>query len=453
MSPLYTKPYHGQIDWTTWGDSLDATVRDHETRLTDTERGGVQAGTNGLSLYSTNTQTQNGGLAPVESPAKTFTYTIPAGSPAGSRRSESWWGSLPAQPALAYRRHPYEGYILPRCGDIVRHRFTVTPTLGAAGLAAGNWHILGQWKQGNWHNPLLTLGVTDGRWRLAGGAGYPADPADATRFNWEWNVDLGVYVDGATVTWEIESLCHTDPSIGWVTVRRDGVIQSGTRMNGTNPTVTLDQWKPVNHLGNSPATAYTHTEEIFIRNGLYCGGTAQATDQQSVICSSPNIHVMTTTPTPGVADRRLRVERTVTLSADVASSSTTPAQIAGLSTGVLLDNGLYEVDVDIVFMSAATGTGLSLGLLWPAQAAGAATVVVPVASGSQTANAAASGVYATGSGVASASAPYRAGIRAILRISGGGMASAIVPSFASCAAGSAVTVLAGSMLRWRWVGM
>lgn len=34
---LTTKPAAG-ANWTTWGDSLDATVRDHETRIITTEQ-------------------------------------------------------------------------------------------------------------------------------------------------------------------------------------------------------------------------------------------------------------------------------------------------------------------------------------------------------------------------------------------------------------------------------
>jgi hypothetical protein len=138
----------------------------------------------------------------------------------------------------------------------------------------------------------------------------------------------------------------------------------------------------------------------------------------------------------------------VRLDADVASTATTFADATGLSFAV--DAGAdYLIEAFLVYTSAATTTGINLGVNGPASPAGvvgewqaytSATAVL-----SRRFQAYNQGTATTG--VQTANAADYAQLTAMFR--NGATAGTFILRFASEVSGSAITLKAGSFLRWQ----
>jgi len=143
---------------------------------------------------------------------------------------------------------------------------------------------------------------------------------------------------------------------------------------------------------------------------------------------------------------------TVKLSSDATSSSVTPSA-AGLGF-VPAAGKSYEMQARLLIRSAAIATGVQIGLSGPAgglvdgaylvespnSAAALAVRTAPIVAGN--------GPLAAATGVAVANTSYLARIDATL-VMGAGASGALDVIFASEVAGSAVTLRAGSLLRFR----
>lgn len=140
----------------------------------------------------------------------------------------------------------------------------------------------------------------------------------------------------------------------------------------------------------------------------------------------------------------------LTLASDQTSTSVTAADVTGLQTGALAA-GLYEVEGVLLVQSAATTTGVQIGLAWGAASAGAFKVSVPIsATADVLAHITAGGQKALGTAVAAVATSYPVTIKGTLRVPAGGLASpGLRPTVNSEVASSQVTVKADSWLRYR----
>lgn len=132
--------------------------------------------------------------------------------------------------------------------------------------------------------------------------------------------------------------------------------------------------------------------------------------------------------------------------ANQTNSTTTLADCTDLDTGVL-PAGLYVLEAYLLVQTAATTTGIQIGLAYPAQAVGAFNVDVP---NSATAAVLVKGRLtdqkAAGTGIGVANAGYLARITGLFRVTGT-MASGIKVRFNSEIATSNAIIMADSILR------
>lgn len=136
---------------------------------------------------------------------------------------------------------------------------------------------------------------------------------------------------------------------------------------------------------------------------------------------------------------------TVKLTADLAAStSTTLANAAGLSLAVTAGT-YYSFDFVVLFQSAATTTGLRLGLTCPAFTVYSARVGIPVAAdgvaGDLQGWLTTSGDSVLGTGVQAITTTYAATIRGVILPSASGT---LQVQYASEVSGSGVTIKQGS---------
>lgn len=147
---------------------------------------------------------------------------------------------------------------------------------------------------------------------------------------------------------------------------------------------------------------------------------------------------------PGVACRLAE------LGGAQVSSSTSLADVSGLAMNMAA-NGVYQIECEVTFQSAAATTGLNLGLSTPSGARNMVEIVVPIdsnASATALRTIFPNGATATnagnviGTGVTAANTNQTARISGIVR--NGATAGPCHIQFASEVAGSAVTIQAGS---------
>lgn len=165
-------------------------------------------------------------------------------------------------------------------------------------------------------------------------------------------------------------------------------------------------------------------------------------------------------PVPGGTDAGTLIVRpgaggdgwtTIVASADESNSSTTAASHATLRVPTSIADGTYELQSLIRFQSAATTTGFQPGLVYPAQVTASYRVDVPIsATAIVSMHAGASAQYAAGTAVGAVATFYLATIWGVF-VKSGTMLTALALSYKSEIASSAVTVKAGSVLRWRKV--
>ncbi|MDO5663199.1 MAG: heparin lyase I family protein, partial [Brachybacterium sp.] len=196
-------------------------------------------------------QAQGGGSAPVCA-NNTWVYDLPAtNAPATVRRTETHWGT--GNSVVQYRE-----------GQTVTHEAVYAGTLGAAGQADNDWHVLwqlhGPFKDGSWPGPALGLNVRNGQLRLGGGAGHP-DHSWARR-NYEWVRPIATWTDGKPVRVRVQTYLSSDPARGWVSAWVDG-------------RQVLNQWRPTSYSGGlRPGTFYRGMDYVASRDGLYRGTQA-----------------------------------------------------------------------------------------------------------------------------------------------------------------------------------
>ena len=141
---------------------------------------------------------------------------------------------------------------------------------------------------------------------------------------------------------------------------------------------------------------------------------------------------------------------TLVKSADQTNNTVTLADVTDLDTGVIAA-GLYEVEALLLVQTAATTTGIQIGLAYPAQVVGAFNIDVPNSATAEILRKGRlTGEKASGTGVGVANTSYLARIRGLFRITGT-MSAGLRVQFNSEVAASNVVIKADSILRYKKV--
>ena len=141
---------------------------------------------------------------------------------------------------------------------------------------------------------------------------------------------------------------------------------------------------------------------------------------------------------------------TLVKTADQTNSTVTLADVTDLDTGVIAA-GLYTIEAYLLVRTAATTTGIQVGMAYPAEVVGAFNIDVPnSATAAILRRGRLTGEKASGTGIGVANQSYLARITGLFRITGT-MSAGLRVQFNSEVAASNAIVKADSILRYKKV--